>query len=78
MSQFILILALRDKFSEMNLGDVSVKKFGNDIDYLIKFENKKIGAANESLENSIESNYTGVFEPKTNFKTEKSRLAWKN
>ena len=24
----------------MNLGDVSVKKFGNDIDYLIKFENK--------------------------------------
>ena len=24
----------------MNLGDVSVKKFGNDQDYLIKFENK--------------------------------------
>ena len=24
----------------MNLGDVSVKKFGNDTDYLIKFENK--------------------------------------
>ena len=48
------------------------------INKLIKFENKKIGAANESLENSIESNYTGVFEPKTNFKTEKSRLAWKN
>jgi len=45
---------------------------------LIKFENKKIDAANEALENSIESNYTGVFEPKTNFKTEKSRLAWKN
>lgn len=45
---------------------------------LTRFENKKIGAANESLENSIESNYTGVFEPKTNFKTEKSRLAWKN
>ena len=24
----------------MNLGDVSVKKFGNETDYLIKFENK--------------------------------------
>ena len=24
----------------MNLGDVSVKKFGNDTDYLVKFENK--------------------------------------
>ncbi len=31
---------LRDKLSEMNLGDVSVKKFGNDQDFLIKFENK--------------------------------------
>ncbi len=31
---------LRDKLSEMNLGDVSVKKFGNDKDFLIKFENK--------------------------------------
>ena len=24
----------------MNLGDVSVKKFGNNTDYLVKFENK--------------------------------------
>ena len=24
----------------MNLGDVSVKKFGNETDYLVKFENK--------------------------------------
>ena len=36
----ISVTSLRDKFSQMNLGDVSVKKFGNDIDYLIKFENK--------------------------------------
>ena len=28
------------KFNSMDLGDVSVKKFGNDTDYLIKFENK--------------------------------------
>ncbi len=30
---------LRDNLSQMNLGDVSVKKFGNNTDYLIKFEN---------------------------------------
>jgi len=36
----INVSSLRDKFSQMNLGDVSVKKFGNNTDYLIKFENK--------------------------------------
>ena len=36
----INVSSLRDKFNQMNLGDVSVKKFGNDTDYLIKFENK--------------------------------------
>ena len=36
----INVSSLRDKFSQMDLGDVSIKKFGNDTDYLIKFENK--------------------------------------
>ena len=36
----INVSSLRDKLSQMNLGDVSVKKFGNNTDYLIKFENK--------------------------------------
>jgi len=36
----INVSSLRDKFSQMNLGDISVKKFGNETDYLIKFENK--------------------------------------
>ncbi len=36
----INVTTLRDKFTQMDLGDVSVKKFGNDTDYLIKFENK--------------------------------------
>ena len=36
----INVSSLRDRFGQMNLGDVSVKKFGNDKDYLIKFENK--------------------------------------
>ena len=36
----ISVSSLRDKFNQMDLGDVSVKKFGNDTDFLIKFENK--------------------------------------
>ena len=35
----INVSSLRDNLNQMNLGDVSVKKFGNDQDYLIKFEN---------------------------------------
>ncbi len=36
----ISVSSLRDRFNQMNLGDVSVKNFGNETDYLIKFENK--------------------------------------
>ena len=36
----INVSSLRDNFSQMNLGDISVKKFGSDQDYLVKFENK--------------------------------------
>ena len=36
----INVSILRDNLKQMNLGDISVKKFGNDKDYLIKFENK--------------------------------------
>jgi len=36
----INVSSLRDRFNQMNLGDVSVKKFGNDSDFLVKFENK--------------------------------------
>jgi len=33
---------------------------------LTKFESKQVGLANQALENSIESSYQGVFEPKIN------------
>ena len=36
----INVSSLRDNLNQMDLGDISVKKFGNDRDYLIKFENK--------------------------------------
>ena len=33
---------------------------------LTEFENKQAGFANKALENSIESSWQGVFEPRTN------------
>ena len=58
----INVSSLRDKFSQMNLGDVSVKKFGNDTDFLIKFENKDnkknvIEEIKANLENSYGNNF---------------------
>jgi hypothetical protein len=44
---------------------------------LTNFENKKSGNANLSLENSIKSNWKGVFEPKTNnFNNNNSRIGF--
>ncbi len=37
----ITISDLRKSFNNLNLGDVSVKKFGKDNDYIVKFEKKK-------------------------------------
>ena len=44
----INVSSLRDSFSQMNLGDISVKKFGNEVDFLVKFEN------NDNKKNTIE------------------------
>ncbi|MBT3599944.1 MAG: protein translocase subunit SecF [Candidatus Pelagibacter sp.] len=38
----ISVTTLRKSFNEMSLGDVNVKKFGKENDYLIKFEKKDI------------------------------------
>ena len=32
------ITMIRDSFNQMNLGDISVKKFGNETDFIVKFE----------------------------------------
>ena len=58
----INISSLRDNLNQMNLGDVSVKKFGNDKDYLVKFENKdnKIDVIEEiklNLDKSFGNNF---------------------
>ena len=34
----INVSSLRDNLNQMDLGDVSVKKFGNETDFIVKFE----------------------------------------
>ena len=57
----INVTSLRDNLNQINLGDVSVKKFGNDSDFLIKFENnnnkKIIEEIKKNLENSFGNNF---------------------
>ena len=45
-SNNIKISDIRNAFSDMNLGDLNVKKFGKDGDYLIKFEKKEFNNTN--------------------------------
>jgi len=57
----INVSSLRDNLSQMNLGDISVKNFGNKTDFLIKFEindNKNvIEKIKMNLENSFGNNF---------------------
>ena len=61
--QQITIFQLRKSFLNMNLGDVNVKEFGKNNDFLIKFEKKKTNNKNliseikENLNKSIGSGY---------------------
>ena len=58
----INVSSLRDSLSQMNLGDVSVKKFGNDQDYLIKFEiNDEKNNVIESIKNNFENSFGNNF-----------------
>ena len=57
----ITVSSLRDKLNQMNLGDVSIKNFGNETDFLIKFENndnkETIIKIKDNLENSFGNNF---------------------
>ena len=60
-SKNIGISDVRSSFSNMNLGDINVKEFGNKGDYLIKFEKKSFSNNNniktikEKVKNSLQS-----------------------
>jgi len=60
----IKITNIRDSLNQINLGDVSVKKFGTDDDYLIKFEKKKFNDPNfiSEIKKKISSSLGNNFE----------------
>tara|TARA_B100000674_G_scaffold115181_1_gene86496 strand:- start:261 stop:1145 length:885 start_codon:yes stop_codon:yes gene_type:complete len=54
---------LRDNLSKMSLGDISVKKFGNDKDFLIKFENKDNKKdIIEQIRSNLDKSYGNTFD----------------
>ena len=58
----INVTTLRDNLKQMNLGDVSVKKFGNDQDYLIKFENKDNKNIIQEIKINLEKSFGNNFD----------------
>tara|TARA_B100000902_G_C27220393_1_gene869334 strand:- start:222 stop:1121 length:900 start_codon:yes stop_codon:yes gene_type:complete len=61
----INISTLRSAFSNMNLGDVAIKKFGKDQDYIIKFEKKE---TNKNLIQNIKKDLTKIIGPGYEFR----------
>jgi len=58
----INVTTLRQSFSNMNLGDFNVKKFGNEKDFLIKIEKKDTSAnAIEVIKKELTSSIGGSF-----------------
>ena len=58
----INVTSLRQSFSKMNLGDLNVKKFGNENDFLIKIEKKDTSAnAIEIIKKDLTSSIGGSF-----------------
>ena len=53
------ITKIRDSFNMMNLGDVSVKQFGNETDYIVKFEKRNSNDPN--FIQNIKSNFANSF-----------------
>ena len=64
--QQITIFQLRKSFLNMNLGDVNVKEFGKNNDFLIKFEKKK--SNNKNLISEIKENLNKSIGPGYNFR----------
>ena len=57
----INVSSLRDNLSEMNLGDVSVKNFGNEKDFLIKFENNNNKNVIEEIKKNLDESFGNNF-----------------
>ena len=57
----INVSSLRDNLNQMNLGDVSVKNFGNEIDFLIKFENNNNKNIIEEIKSNLDKSFGNEF-----------------
>ena len=53
----VIVSSLRDNLNQMDLGDVSVKKFGNDTDFLIKFENNNDKNIIEEIKSHLDKSF---------------------
>ena len=58
----INVSSLRDKFNQMNLGDVSVKNFGNETDFLIKFEINNNKNIIEEIKANLDKSFGNTFD----------------
>ena len=57
----INVSSLRDNLNQMNLGDVSVKTFGNKTDFLIKFENNNNKNIIEEIKKNLDKSFGNNF-----------------
>ncbi len=58
----INVSSLRDNLNQMNLGDVSVKNFGNEKDFLIKFENNDNKKVIEEIKINLDKSFGNNFD----------------
>ena len=56
------VSSLRDNLNSMNLGDVSVKNFGNSSDFLIKFENNTNKNVIEEIKINLDKSFGNQFD----------------
>ena len=57
----IKVSSLRDNLNQMNLGDVSVKNFGNEKDFLIKFENSNNKNVIKEIKTNLDKSFGNNF-----------------
>jgi len=64
LDKTLSISDLRKSFNSLNLGDVSVKKFGNENDYVVKFEKKQSIEENfiENIKIELKNDVGNIFE----------------
>ena len=58
----INVSSIRDTMNQMDLGDISVKNFGNETDFLIKFENNNNENVIEEIKKNLDKSFGNNFD----------------